>query len=100
MMTFNPQTGKEQAGYRPALVLTSKTYNSLVGLMLCCPITSKKKGYAFEVELPQTLLIQGVILTDHVKSLDFHERKIKFVEKVPKEILDNVIANINVLLNE
>ena len=70
-LTFNPQAGHEQAGRRPALVLSPKSYNAKVGLMLCCPITSRAKGYPFEVALPADLGIAGVVLADQVKSLDW-----------------------------
>jgi mRNA interferase MazF len=73
-ITFNPQAGHEQAGYRPAVVLSPKTYNGKVGLALLCPITSQIKGYPFEVEVPEGLSVNGVILSDQVKSLDWKAR--------------------------
>lgn len=63
-LSFDPQAGREQAGRRPAVVISSASYNSRVGLALCCPITSQKKGYPFEVELPRGLAISGVVLSD------------------------------------
>lgn len=68
---FTPQIGREQAGRRPALVLSPRLYNEKVGLMIVCPITSKSKGYPFEVVLPSGLAIIGAVLSDHVKSLDW-----------------------------
>lgn len=69
-LDFNPQVGREQAGRRPALVLSPKPYNEKTSLAIVCPITSQIKGYPFEVPLPKNLPLAGVILSDHVKSLD------------------------------
>ena len=68
---FNPQAGREQAGHRPALVISPRLYNAKAGLALFCPITSRQKGYPFEVALPPGLEFSGVILADQLKSLDF-----------------------------
>ena len=65
-LTFNPQAGREQAGRRPAVVLSPEQYNRRSGLALVCPITSHVKGYPFEVELPPGLSVSGVILADHL----------------------------------
>ncbi len=74
-LQFNPQAGHEQAGRRPALVISPKAYNRKVGLLICCPITNQKKGYPFEVNLPEGIGITGVILSDQVKSLDWKVRQ-------------------------
>ena len=66
-ITFNPQAGHEQAGRRPAVVLSPSAYNGKVGLAILCPITSKIKGYPFEVMLPDNLAITGAVLSDQVK---------------------------------
>ena len=73
-LTFNPQADHEQAGRRPAVVLSPLSYNAKVGLAVICPITSAVKGYPFEVNLPHGLPISGVILADQVKSLDWQTR--------------------------
>ncbi|HZK56115.1 MAG TPA: endoribonuclease MazF [Desulfosporosinus sp.] len=96
-LQFNPQTGHEQAGKRPALVLSPKQYNQKTGLALFCPITSKVKGYPFEVKLPEGLSVEGVILADQVKSLDWISRTAQFVCKVPAEIMQEVILKIETL---
>src|SRR5437762_13948374 len=70
-LTLDPQAGHEQAGRRPALVLSPAAYNGRVGLALCCPITNQAKGYPFEVALPDGLAVSGVVLADQVKSLDW-----------------------------
>jgi mRNA interferase MazF len=72
-MQFDPQVGHEQMGKRPALVVSPSRYNSKVGLMLCCPITSKAKGYIFEVEV-ETEGISGVVMADQIRSFDWRER--------------------------
>ncbi len=70
-LNLTPQSGREQSGRRPVLVLSPKSYNQKVGLALICPITNQAKGYAFEVEITRGLRIKGVILSDHVKSADW-----------------------------
>jgi len=74
-LQFNPQAGHEQAGHRPAVVISPSSYNRRVGLALCCPVTSQVKGYPFEVRLPQGLGVEGTILSDQIKSLDWRVRK-------------------------
>lgn len=90
-LNFNPQVGREQRGRRPALVISPNSYNRKVGLILVCPITSKIKGYPFEVELPEELLIKGVILSDQVKSLDYKIRQAEYICQLPPEKLVQVI---------
>lgn len=74
-LQFNPQSGHEQAGHRPALVLSPASYNRASGLMLCCPMTSQKKGYPFEVALSDDPRRTSVVLADQVKSLDWKTRQ-------------------------
>lgn len=97
-MVFNPQVGHEQAGKRPALVLSPEKYNEKTGLIIACPITGKSKGYPFEVELPNDLKTYGIILADQVKSLDWQRRKAKFIEKAPEYILKSVIEKLDLIL--
>ncbi len=76
-LSFDPQKGHEQSGRRPALILSPMSYNARVGLAICCPITSQVKGYPFEVNIPEGTPLQGVILSDQIKSLDGeHEKQI------------------------
>jgi len=96
---FNPQAGHEQAGRRPALVISPKAYNRKVGLALCCPITSRVKGYPFEVELPQGLKAQGAVLSDQVKCLDWRIRKAARICRAPDEVLDEATAKILALVD-
>ena len=87
---FTPQRGHEQRGRRPSLVVSPKIYNEKTSLCICVPVTSKIKDYPFEVALPQEFEINGVILADQIKSLDFQARKASFIAKVPHAILQKV----------
>lgn len=95
---FNPQSGHEQKGRRPALILSPTIYNAKSGLCLCVPITSKIKGYPFEVAL--TLEMPSVVLSDQVKSIDFHARNAEFIKKADETTLQEVKNNIMQLLDE
>jgi len=97
-ITFTPQAGHEQAGRRPALVLSPAAYNGKVGLAIFCPITSQIKGYPFEVLLPDGLIISGAVLSDQVKSLDWKARQAEFVCKLPASTLNEVFQKLNTLL--
>lgn len=98
-LRFDPQSGHEQAGQRPALTLSPRAYNARVGLALFCPITSKIKGYPFEVRLPAKLKIQGVILSDQIKSLDWRARRARRVDRVPDEVMSETFAKLKTLLD-
>jgi mRNA interferase MazF len=95
---FTPQAGREQAGRRPAVVLTPSKYNEKASLAVLCPITSRPKGYPFEVALPPGNRIQGVILTDHLKSFDWRQRNAEKAGKLPSAILGMVLERISALL--
>ena len=97
-LEFDPQAGREQAGRRPAVVLTPASYNKKTSLMICCPLTSQIKGYPFEVlvEIDGT---QSVVLSDQVKSLDWKIRKAKFKDKVSLDVLVEVRAKAKSLLS-
>jgi mRNA interferase MazF len=97
-ISFTPQAGREQAGRRPGLVLSSRAYNDKVGLCLVCPVTHHAKGYAFEVALPVGLPVQGVVLADHVRSADWRERGSEPIAPVSAETLDEVRAKLRPLL--
>jgi mRNA interferase MazF len=98
-LTFNPQSGHEQAGHRPAIVISPKEYNEKVGLALFCPITSKIKDYPFEVIVNVKGKINGAILSDQIKSFDWISRNAKFIVKASKEIINDVLEKINILIN-
>ena len=97
-LEFTPQTGSEQAGRRPALAISPKAYNAKVGLALFCPVTSRVKGYPFEVVLPEGGGVIGVVLADQLKSLDWRARKAKLIERASSEVLALVTARILPLL--
>lgn len=97
-LNFTPQAGHEQAGHRPALVLSPASYNRKAGLALLCPITSQVKGYPFEVQLTSTTEVHGVILADQVKSLDWRERDAEFIEEVSEAVIRETIAKVQALL--
>jgi mRNA interferase MazF len=97
-LSFTPHTGREQAGRRPGLVLSPRSYNTIVGLCLVCPVTQHAKGYVFEVALPDGLPVHGVVLADHVKSADWQERGCEHIATVPAEALDEVRAKVKPLL--
>jgi mRNA interferase MazF len=97
-LEFTPQIGSEQAGRRPALVISPKAYNAKVGLALFCPVTSRVKGYPFEVDLPEGSGVNGVVLADQLKRLDWRARKAKLIERASSEVLGQVTARILPLL--
>ncbi|NJL72412.1 MAG: endoribonuclease MazF [Candidatus Competibacteraceae bacterium] len=98
-LDFNPQAGHEQRGRRPALTVSYQEYNAKIGLGLFCPITSKVKGYPFEVEVGGKS-IDGCVLSDQVKSLDWTVRNIGYIEKLDEEKLNEVIGNIVILMKK
>lgn len=99
-ITLNPQAGHEQAGRRPALVLSPASYNGKVGLALLCPVTGQVKGYPFEVPIPPGLPASGVILADQLKSLDWRVRQAGFICRVPSATVGEVLGKISLLLTE
>ena len=96
-LEFDPQKGHEQKGRRPGIVLSKKEYNQKSNLAIICPITSKIKDYPFEVRINS--IIQGVILSDQIRSIDWKSRDASFIEKIPEEILKEILENIDLLLN-
>jgi mRNA interferase MazF len=98
-INMNPQAGHEQAGRRPAIVLSPISYNKKAGLALFCPITSQIKRYPFEVIIPADCNIKGVILSDQVKSLDWKARHIEFAGKIPFSTVSEVLKKLNTLLD-
>lgn len=97
-ISFTPQAGHEQAGRRPALVVSPAAYNRKVGLALLCPVTSQVKGYPFEVALPEDLPIAGVVLADQVRSLDWQARRTERIARAPDQVTAEVLARLLPLL--
>jgi len=98
-IALDTQAGHEQAGRRPAVVVSPRAYNRKVGLALCCPVTSRIKGYPFEVALPPGE-ITGVVLADQVKSLDWRARRAKRAGRLTAEAIGEVIAKLTTLLSD
>jgi len=98
-LDFDPQAGHEQAGRRPAIVLSESAYNG-TGMALLCPITSQVKGYPFEVSLPTGMSISGVILSDQIRCVDLRERKAKPMgAAAPKGVIEAVQLRLKLILN-
>jgi mRNA interferase MazF len=96
---LDPQSGREQAGHRTCLVLSPAIYNGKTGLAVLCPITNQAKGYPFEVPLPAGIATTGVVLADHIKSLDWRTRKAKFREAIPRNVVQEVLETTMSLLD-
>jgi mRNA interferase MazF len=97
-ITLDPQAGHEQAGRRPALVLSPSAYNGRVGLALFCPITSRVKGYPFEIPLPAGSPVSGVVGADQMKSLDWRARKAARIGTISEEVVAQVLQRLQTLL--
>ena len=98
-LQFSPQAGHEQAGRRPAVVVSPEAYNAKVGLALLCLITSQVKGYPFEVAIPSALGVSGVVLADQVKSLDWRARKATRFAGLPAPVMSEVLGKILTLVS-
>ena len=96
-LSFDPQSGREQSGIRPALTLSPYTYNLKTNLALFCPITSQIKNYPFEV-LVENKKIKGVVLSDNIKSLDWKKRKAKKIMLVDEEVMKEVLGKVRLLM--
>ena len=90
-LTFDPQSGHEQKGRRPAIIVSNKVFNQHVGLAFACPITNTKRGFPFHIEVDSDQLT-GYIMVEQVKSIDYEARKIKFIEKANQETMDKILG--------
>jgi mRNA interferase MazF len=97
-LDFFPKAGKEQEGRRPALVVSGDDYNKKVSFAVVCPIINKGKGYPFEVAIPDGYKVTGVVLSDHVKSMDWQKRKAVFICTLPETVVEKVLAKIAALV--
>ena len=97
-MEFMPQAGHEQSGRRPALVLSTKAYNAERGLALVCPISSRVAGYDFEVNVPKTTGVSGVVLSDQIKSMDWRARYARQIGNAPASVVDEVTGKVAELI--
>lgn len=98
-LNFSPHQGREQGYARPAIILSPALYNQMSSLALMCPITNQSKGLRFEVPLLDGMQTTGVVLSDQVKSFDWKARQVRFVEKAPTELIDEVLAKVETLLS-
>lgn len=99
-VSMNPQAGHEQAGRRPAVVLSPEMYNEKAGLAIMCPVTSQIKGYPFEVSMPSGLPVSGVILADQVKSLDWRARNAELICTMPAKAISEIFQKVGLLLSK
>lgn len=98
LISFDPSLGHEQKGYRPALVISDMKYNEVTGFSVCLPITTKIKGYPFEVKIDPESNVIGAILVDQVKCMDLSARNYKFIERLNKESLQEVQEKLKLIL--
>ena len=98
-LNFNPQAGHEQAGHRPALILSPREYNEKSSVALFCPITSTVKGYPFEVALPPGGPFGGAVLADQVRSLDWRARRLTLAAAAPRQVVTEALGKLNALLS-
>ena len=92
ILTFDPQAGHEQQGRRPAIIVSNTLFNRHTGLAMVCPITNTFRKIPFHVEIPKELGIMGYIMVEQIKSIDYNSRKVKFVSKAPKAVLNEVLS--------
>jgi mRNA interferase MazF len=92
---FSPQTGREQAGHRPALVISNDDFNKLTGFAVVCPITSKRKNYPLHIELKGCKSVSGEVMLEQIKSLDYSFRNAKFAEHVSDDFLKDILERID-----
>ncbi len=91
-ITFDPQSGHEQKGRRPALVVSKDLFNRSTGLAIVCPLTNTERGFPFHVPVPKSNGLKGFIMVEQVKSVDFHTRRAKRIERASDELLSNVLS--------
>lgn len=97
-LNFDPQSGHEQKGRRPALVISRDAFNRATGMAVCCPITNTARRMPFHVPITGRTSLTGFVMCEQVKSLDFHARQLKFIERAPQEVLEDVLAIVDASL--
>jgi mRNA interferase MazF len=97
-LTFDPQSGHEQKGRRPALVVSNSLFNEGTGLALVCPLTNTDRRIPFHVALPAQCVLTGYVMADQIKSVDFMSRKAKFIDKAPENLVEDVLAILDAML--
>ena len=91
-VTFDPQSGHEQRGRRPALVVSNDLFNKHTGLCMACPITNTRRDYPFHVSIPDGMEVTGVVMVEQVKSIDYRARKVKRIDEAPEAVLQEVLS--------
>lgn len=99
-LSFEPQSGHEQKGRRPALVVSNTAFNQKMGLAIVCPITNTDREIPLHVRLPDSCILTGVVMVDQIKSVDYTSRKAKFIEKAPADVVSEVLAILDACLYE
>lgn len=97
-MNFDPQIGHEQAGHRPALILSSRAFNLRMGMAIVCPITNRSKRHRFEIPMPDHMRVKGVLLAHQVKSLDWRARNAEVIARAPTSVVDEVLKIVRSIL--
>ena len=97
-LSFDPQSGHEQKGRRPAIAVSNYLFNKATGLAIVCPITNTDRKIPFHLAVPKESSLMGFVMVEQVKYIDFNSRKIKFVEKAPQELIDDVLAVIDICI--
>lgn len=93
-LNFNPQSGHEQAGFRPAVVISNDFFNEKVNMTIVCPITNTKRQFPLHIQLDDRTTTTGFVLCEHVKSIDLEARTYQYVEKIPKDLLETIISTV------
>ena len=100
ILSFDPQSGHEQKGRRPALVISNTLFNQKTGLAMACPITNTDRRYPFHIKIPSSSSLSGFVMVDQLKSIDYNTRKAKFIEKAPDELLNEALAILDACIYE
>jgi len=97
-LSFDPQSGHEQRGRRPGIVISNFLFNQATGLAIVCPITNTNRNIPFHLPVPPSSSLTGFVMVEQVKSVDYNTRSARFVEKAPQQFVDNVIAAVDVCI--
>jgi len=100
VLSFDPQSGHEQKGRRPALIISNTLFNQKTGLAMACPITNTDRRYPFHIKIPSYSSLSGFVMVDQLKSIDYNARKAKFIEKAPDELLNETLAILDACVYE
>jgi len=97
-LSFDPQSGHEQRGRRPALVLSNLAFNEATGLAIVCPLTNTDRGVSFHLPVPESSSLTGFVMVEQVKSVDFNAREVRFVEVASPSLVEDAIAIVGICL--